>query len=478
MILHLRVQFVFIFVAMFFSLWAVSFQAAMALDSEKAVPTTADQVALSYSAVVKRVAPAVVNIYTKKMVSQRLLPAIFDDPMFQQFFGNLQGMNRQRMQSSLGSGVLVSPDGLIVTSNHVIEGADQITVVLADHREYEAELMTSEDRTDLAILRIKVADEKLPFLELKDSDEVEVGDLVLAIGDPFGVGQTVTSGIVSALARTTLDINGINYFIQTDAAINPGNSGGALVTMDGKLIGINAAIYSRSGGYMGIGFAVPSNMVKTVLSAVQQGKKNIVRAWVGVTGQEVTRDVAASLNLPRPTGMLVNKISPQSPAKDAGLKVGDVILKVGGRMVEDPGVFKYRVATQPIGVELEILVLREGKELAMPVRLIAPPEEPKRQLVEISGKNPLAGAKLVNLSPAVNDEMNWSDGKEGVVIMQLDADSVASKVGFLKGDILRAVNGAEVKNTADAKKELNKPARGWRIAVERGGEILTIMVRN
>ncbi len=283
------------------------------------MPQSRQQMTLSFAPLVKQVAPAVVNIYTERLVQQRVSP-LFADPFFRQFFGNMlpPGFNRQRLENSLGSGVIVRSDGLIVTSNHVIEGADQIRVVLADRREFDAKIMLSDDHSDLAVLRVDVKNEKLPFLELKDSDEAEIGDLVIAIGDPFGVGQTVTSGIISAVAHGAVGSSDLDYFIQTDAAINPGNSGGALVTMDGKLVGINSAIYSRDGGNLGIGFAVPSNMVRVVLNAVAQGRKNIVRPWLGIGNQEVTPELASSMNMAQPSGVLVNLRSIRQPGGQGG----------------------------------------------------------------------------------------------------------------------------------------------------------------
>lgn len=443
----------------------------------KVVPSSPQQIALSFAPVVKRVAPAVVNIYTKTVVRQRVLPSFMDDPFFQQFFGgNGQGMTRERMQSALGSGVIVGADGLIVTSNHVIDGADQITVVLADRREFEARLVTADERSDLAVLRIDPKGEALPYLELKDSDEVEVGDLVLAVGDPFGVGQTVTNGIVSALARTSVEINGLNYFIQTDAAINPGNSGGALVTLDGRLIGINAAIYSQSGGSLGIGFAVPSNMVRTVINAVATGHKNIVRSWIGVEGQEITADVAASLNLARPTGMLVNGLHPASPAKAAGLKIGDVITGFNGKPIEEPGAFKYRLATISIGSVVTIDALRAGRKLTLSVTLIAPPEDPPREESRISGNNPLSGATIVNLSPAVSEELSLSDNEAGVILTKIAPRTPAASVGFRVGDKLLSVNGVKILSVGDALDVLDKRVRAWRITVQRNGNAISIMV--
>ena len=441
------------------------------------VPQSKTQINLTFAPLVKQVAPAVVNIYTKRLVQQRISP-LFADPLFRQLFeGSLpQGFARQRLENSLGSGVIVKPDGLIVTSNHVIQGADQVRVVLYDRREYDATVVTSDEHSDLAILRVDVKGEKLPFLELKDSDEAEIGDLVLAIGDPFGVGQTVTSGIISAIAHAPVGSSDLDYFIQTDAAINPGNSGGALVTMDGKLVGINAAIYSQSGGNLGIGFAVPSNMVRVVLSAVEQGKKNIVRPWLGVEGQKVTQELAESLNLPQPSGLLVDHLHSSSPAKKSGLQVGDVIISVNGRVVEDQEAFHYRIATLTVGSSVTLGVQRKGQKIDIPVTLIMPPEDPPREDTKVTGRNPLSGATIENLSPAVIEETGIHGVDQGVVISEIKDGSDAATVGLQKGDLIIAINNVKIQNVSDAVKLVKQTPGGWRVSIQRGMNTLTIMV--
>ncbi|PCI44922.1 MAG: serine protease, partial [Alphaproteobacteria bacterium] len=303
------------------------------LAADKKVPSSKIEVQLSYAPVVKRAAPAVVNIYTKRVVRTRSYSPFANDPFFQRFFGDrLGGRPRERIQRSLGSGVIVGEDGVIVTNHHVVEGADEITVALSDRREYDAEIILDDEKADLAILRINTGGEKLPTLKFSDSDTVEVGDLVLAIGNPFGVGQTVTSGIVSALARTQVSGQDYQFFIQTDAAVNPGNSGGALIGMNGELIGINTAIFSRSGGSNGIGFAIPANMVRHVVSSALMGGE-LVRPWFGGGGQAVTSDIAESLGFDRPGGILVDDIYAGGPADKAGLEQGDVILSIDGKLV-------------------------------------------------------------------------------------------------------------------------------------------------
>ena len=439
------------------------------------VPQSRAQIELSFAPVVKQAAPAVVNIYTRRVVESRVSP-FFNDPFFQRFFGDdlFLGQPRERIQNSLGSGVIVGADGLIVTNYHVIKNSDEITVVLADRREFAAQIVAGDERTDLALLRINTRGESLPTLKLRDSDELEVGDLVLAIGNPFGVGQTVTLGIVSAVARTTTGISDLGYFIQTDAAINPGNSGGALVTMDGRLVGINTAIYSRDGGSIGIGFAIPSNMVATVIAAEASGGR-IVRPWIGVTGQAVTSDLAEALGLPRPSGVLINDLYPGGPAAKAGLEVGDVIVAINGRPVEDPGALRFRLATLPVGGVAEITVLRNGREITLTVPLIGAPEVPPRNETVIGGRNPLTGATVANLSPALAEELSLDNAWRGVVILAMERRSVAARAGLEPGDILLKVNGREIRAVEDLIAAL-EGTRRWEITFRRDGRVRAIII--
>jgi Do/DeqQ family serine protease len=443
--------------------------------AEDLVPQSQGQVQLSYAPVVRKTAPAVVNVYAKTMVTARE-NRYFDDPFFRRFFGDdgSFGRPRERVQNSLGSGVIVDPAGLIVTNNHVIANGTDIKVVLADRREFEARVLLKDERTDLAVLKIDVADEALPALKLGDSDALEVGDLVLAIGNPFGVGQTVTSGIVSALARTKVGVSDYQFFIQTDAAINPGNSGGALVNMTGELIGINTAIFSRGGGSIGIGFAIPTNMVRTVVASAESGNAAIKRPWLGVELQDVTADIATSLGMSRPEGTLVVGLHPDSPLAKAGLKRGDVILAIEGKPVENSQELGYRVATTAIGATTIVEYMRSGDRKETQVTMVAAPETVERHDTVIAGRNPLAGTVIANLSPAVADELGLPADSKGVV-------AVAVKGGpaqrfFRPGDIILEINDTPIDSVETLTAAIKANEGFWRIAINRGGRILKLAI--
>jgi Do/DeqQ family serine protease len=443
------------------------------------IPDSRQQITLSFAPVVKRVAPAVVNIYTRTVVQARQAQSpLLDDPFFRRFFENSPlGQPRQRVQSSLGSGVIVDASGLVVTNFHVVKGSTEITVVLSDRREFDAKVELADERTDLAVLRIDAGGEPLPTVPVRDSDDLEVGDLVLAIGNPFGVGQTVTSGIVSALARTTVGIADYRFFIQTDAAINPGNSGGALVTMDGGLVGINSAIYSRSGGSIGIGFAVPSNMVRAVLSGVGAGKR-LVRPWFGAGGQTVTSELAANLGLRHPEGVLINNIYPNGPAARGGLRQGDIVTEINGRDVDDPEALRFRIATLPVGGKAQLTVLRRGQPVALALSLEPPPETPAREETLLQGNQPLAGTTVANLSPALADELSLGSEITGVTVITVARGSPGARLGLQARDILLSVNGSEVDSVSRLRQLLGRPAadKRWRIAIKRGDKVFTAVV--
>ncbi|MDR3375601.1 MAG: DegQ family serine endoprotease [Ancalomicrobiaceae bacterium] len=440
------------------------------------VPETRAQVQLSFAPVVKKVTPAVVNVYATRRVQTQISP-MFDDPVFRKFFGGgaLEGVPRERVESSLGSGVIVDKSGLIVTNFHVIANATDVRIALADKRELDVTVVLKDEKADLAVLKIRDKGE-FPYLDLGDSDAIEVGDIVLAIGNPFGVGQTVTQGIVSALARTQVGTSDYRFFIQTDAAINPGNSGGALVSLDGRLVGIPSEIYSRSGGSIGIGFAIPVSMVKFILSQAKTGGV-VHRPWLGASLQNVTAEVAESLGLTRPSGALVTEVVPGSPAAKAGLKVGDLVAAIDGVEVEDPDGFGYRFSTKPLGSTTKLTVKRDGRDAAVDVVLQAAPEIPPRDERVIAGRSPFTGATVVNLSPAVAEELGMSAVVEGVVVTSVADGTVADRVGFKKGDVILDINGTKIVDTKTLVRIAGSEPDLWRFSVSRGGQVIRMALR-
>jgi len=448
------------------------------VEAQRAVPESAAAMKQSFAPVVKRAAPAVVNVYVRHRV-ERMVSPFFDDPFFGRLFGERFNIPRERIQNSLGSGVLVGSDGVVVTNNHVIQGSGEaeITVALADGREFPAKLILKDEQTDLAVLRLDAQGAQFPSIEFSDSDSLEVGDLVLAIGDPFGVGQTVTSGIVSALARTQVGISDYQFFIQTDAAINPGNSGGALVDMDGRLAGINTAIFSKSGGSHGIGFAIPSNMVRLVVQSALKGGK-VQRPWLGASLQAVTPDIADSLGLDTPSGALVAKVHAKGPAAKAGLQAGDIVVSVDDKPVQNPQGFQYRFVTKGIGGAAVLSVLRKGQRVKTTITLVAPVEDPPRDARDLLGRHPLTGCKVANLSPAVAQEVGVDDDtREGVVVLEVKEKTPAARLGVKRGDIVVAVNNEKVKSVAQLATVLDLAGGGWRLSVERGGKVFNLAIQ-
>ncbi len=460
--------------ALWFALLLLPGLSSAASAQERRVPASPGEVQLSFAPVVQRAAPTVVNVYAAKTVANQ--NALLDDPIFRRFFGVPGGSGGgEQMQRSLGSGVLVDPSGLVVTNNHVIEGADQVKVSLADKREFEAEIVLNDTRSDLAVLRLKTHGERFPAIDFGDSDALQVGDMVLAIGNPFAVGQTVTHGIVSAVARTQVGITDYQFFIQTDAAINPGNSGGALVDLAGKLVGINTAIFSRSGGSQGIGFAIPANMVKVVVASAKGGGSAVKRPWLGARLQAVTPDIAESLGLKRPAGALVASVTPASPAARGGIKTGDLITTIDSQPVDDPNAFDYRFATKALGGNARVGLIRSGKEVTAAVTLEALPDTPHDELV-IQARSPFQGAKVSNLSPALADNLRLDPSTDGVVITEVAGGSTAQTLGFQRGDLVLSVNNQKIAKTRDLERASSQPSRVWRITIMRGGQQMSVVL--
>ncbi|MCZ2328145.1 DegQ family serine endoprotease [Bartonella sp. F02] len=443
--------------------------------ADSRIPQTQSEIAFSFAPLVKKTVPSVVNIYADRKV--RAHSPFEDDPFFELFFGRYQNNQPLRKQSSLGSGVIVDMRGLIVTNYHVIKDADEIKVALSDGREFASTVMLKDEATDIAILEIDSNDAKFPVLPLGNSDTVEVGDLVLAIGNPFGVGQTVTSGIVSAQARTRVGISDFDFFIQTDAAINPGNSGGALIDMKGQLIGINTAIYSRSGGSVGIGFAIPANLIKVMLDTVKRGGKFFVPPYIGASFQNVTPDIASGLGLERSYGALVLEIVKDSPAAKAGLKVGDVILSVQGMLIDNPDSLGYRLMTTGIGNSLVLEYLRNGKTFKTEITVSSIPESAFLKSEKIVDESPLSGAEVLDLTPQNSQRFRLPITAKGVVITHVDKMSNAARI-FHLGDILRSVNGYTIQTVHQLKNILMKShPRIWQLEYERNGMYIRQFVR-
>lgn len=446
----------------------------------RVVPERQAQVQLSFAPVVKSAAPAVVNVFSKRTI--RTSGSSFGrSSMFERMFGRGMFGPQERVQQSLGSGVIVADDGVIVTNFHVVEGADELRVVLADRREFEAELLLADKRTDLAVLRIDTKGEALPTLAFSSSGETEVGDLVLAIGNPFGVGQTVTSGIVSALARTDVGASDFSFFIQTDAAINPGNSGGALVSMQGELLGVNTVILSRSGGSNGIGFAIPASMVRRVVESAIAGGE-VIRPWFGARIQSVDRDLSASLGLDRPRGALVSQVYPNAAADKAGIRRGDVVMAVSGQDINTEQGLRFRLAVHKIGEKVPVQIYRGGKEINKHIQTLSAPENPKREITKIANDTPFSGVEIANLSPALALEKGLDPFVSGVVVLSVKNRSAAGYYGIRPGDIFVEIDNEAMSTVSDVLDALDYGAGNlrWPVRILRGQREIsaTIRVRN
>ena len=448
----------------------------VAAETNRRLPQSAAEVHLSYAPLVKQTAPAVVNIYTKKVMKERRFSTLFDDPFFRRFLGDdWPGGQRKRVQNSLGSGVIVAADGLIVTNHHVVEGADEVRVVLSDRREYSARIVAMQERNDLALLQVDSEGDTLPKLSFGDSNEIEVGDLILAIGNPFGVGQTVTSGIVSATARSTKAIGDGGVFIQIDAAINPGNSGGALVDMAGRLVGVNTAIFSRSGGSHGIGFAIPANLVQQIVLAHQRGGKAF-RPWLGAAGETVNQEIASALGMVRPRGVILSGVRADGPLYLAGLRENDIILSVGGQAVDDMVALRFRLETT-FGSEAGLTYWRKGKQRRADVAIVPPPEIPPRNETILSAASPFQGLRVINVSPAVIEELKLRGVDDGVVVTGVRRGSTARRLGFRKGDVIQQINGQDIALIKELRLWEGRDPSVWQIYLRRKGKRLKMEFR-
>jgi Do/DeqQ family serine protease len=439
-------------------------------------PPSREAVHYSFAPIARKAAPAVVNVYVRTRV-QTFNSPFADDPFFQRFFGDVFSRPSERIMSSLGSGVIINPEGLVVTNTHVIKGRGEteVRVALSDKREFDAKVIAQDDKVDIAVLKIEGGDGPFPFLQFEDSDRLEVGDLVLAIGNPFGVGQTVTSGIVSALSRSEVAQSDNQVFIQTDAAINPGNSGGALVDMAGRLVGINTMIYSQSGGSVGIGFAIPSNLVRVYAESAAEGRK-VERPWIGAKLEAMSHEIAEGLGLSRIAGAVVTRLYDKGPAVRAGLQAGDVVTHVDGVEVTDARAVYYRLTTKGIGQSAHLTVLRNGEPIDIMLPLLAAPKPGKNDVRNLSGRHPLDGARISNILPSVADELGI-DHSEGVVIISVRNHAAAQTLGFQPGDIIVAIGGKEIQTVQDAEEALSEHEAIWQISMKRGDQVLQLSVQ-
>lgn len=433
------------------------------------LPETRSEIDLTFAPLVKEVSPAVVNVYTQKTVKTGVTP------MEMLLYG--RAAPQSRVQNSLGSGVIVREDGVIVTNNHVVEDADSFRVVLSDRREYPAELVLNDERTDLAVLKIDTGGDTLPVLHFADTREAQVGDLVMAIGNPFGVGQTVTSGIISATARTDVGISDYSFFIQTDAAVNPGNSGGALVNMRGQLVGVNTAIFSRGGGSNGIGFAIPSEMVKRVVDAAMN-EGTFVRPWLGLAAQSVSFDMAKAQGLSRPIGVMVTEVYDGGPADKAGLRRGDLVTAIDGREVFDEKGLKFLAAIRNPGEKAQLNVLRGGRNQVIGVTVEPPPGATEADIVLLEGQDVFNGARVVELSPRLAEENGLDPFQKGsgIYVYSVARRSIARNY-FRPGDVIRSVNGKKTTTVKDLEAVLRDSDRSWDIELDRNGRTIRGTVR-
>lgn len=443
-------------------------------QAETRVPQSQAEISLGFAPLVKQAAPAVVNIYAKIVRQQQQRSPFMNDPFFEDFFRGFSNP-RPRVESSLGSGVILSEDGVVVSNYHVVAMATEIRVVTTDKREYEARVVLADQASDLAILQLEEA-KGLPFLYLRNSDQVEVGELALAIGNPFGVGQTVSSGIVSGLARSgTASGEGFGYYIQTDAPINPGNSGGALIDVNGDLIGINTRILSRSGGSNGIGFAIPANLVREFVKQARNGAEEFQRPWAGMAGQPVDADLAGSLGMELPEGMVISELHPKSPFAKAGFEVGDVITEVDGEVVNSPSEMVFRMSVAGLDGTSMVTRLRSETRETLVVEMFTAPNDPPARSVVMNENSVLPGLTVGLINPVAIVRLQLPLSATGVAV--LDPGPYAARAGIRAGDILLAINGAEVIASEDVPNLLEQAGRRLRFDLNRRGQRVSLHMR-
>ncbi|HTS76123.1 MAG TPA: DegQ family serine endoprotease [Bryobacteraceae bacterium] len=450
----------------------------------KTAPRSPETARRGYANVVKKVVPAVVNISSSRMVKNEMtgMQGFQMDPFFRQFFGNNMPFNnvpKEQREKALGSGVIVSPEGYILTNNHVIDKATDITVTLHDKREFKARVVGTDPRTDIAVLKINGSN--FPYLTLGDSNQVEVGDIVLAVGDPFGVGQTVTSGIVSATNRSMNNqIEQEEDFIQTDAAINPGNSGGALVDDEGHLIGINTAIISgNSGGNQGIGFAVPVNLARYDMDQILKNGK-VEHGYLGILPQDVTPQMAKAFGVTEATGVLVGDVTPDSPASRAGLQKGDIVLDINGQPVDDANALRVKVGMMTPGASVNLRVLRDNKTMNLTAQLGQFPSNEEQASNAAPGEHEsmLEGVQLSTLTPEVAQQLQLGPNAKGVVVESVSQDSAAAEAGLQRGDVIQQVNHRTVTNMSEFRQAMNSTTKNnpALLLVNRQGTTLFIAI--
>lgn len=442
---------------------------AFAKDVPKDAKDFLNRMSNSLAAVAEVTKPSVVNVSTTTTVNVQESPfgELFNDPLFRKFFGDQfghPGQKRQYKSSALGSGVIVSADGYILTNYHVVKGAQEIKVILYDGREFVGKVIGDDPPTDIAVLKINAKD--LPAIKMGESRNLKAGDIVLAIGNPFGLNQTVTMGIVSAVGRANVGISSYEDFIQTDAAINPGNSGGAMVNANGELVGINTAIFSTSGGYMGIGFAIPSDMANSVSQSILKYGR-VIRGWLGVTVQDLTPELAQSFKIKEEKGALVTDVTKNSPAQEAGFKRGDLIVRFGGKSVENSLTLRNLVVDTPPGRTVEVQIIREGKPLTLKVTLRELAE--KKEIRKTEYQNVLKDVQVEELTPDIRASLNVPADVKGVVVTEIGEESPASDV-LMKNDIIQEIDRKPVSTLSDYEKMVS--------GIGRSDSVLLLIYRN